>query len=73
MQYFKDLLLGMLLGLLLGGPLLWAILWLMERAGAYWWLAAWATWMAFTLTITCRITSYNVCYTKLLRYRPMIP
>ena len=51
-QYFKDLLLGMLLGLLLGGPLLWAILWLMERAGAYWWLAAWATWMVFTLTIT---------------------
>jgi STE24 endopeptidase len=52
LQYIKDLLLGVLLGVLLGGPLLWVILWLMEGAGAYWWLAAWAAWMSFTLTIT---------------------
>jgi STE24 endopeptidase len=52
MQYIKDKLLGMLFGILLGGPLLWVILWLMQRAGDLWWLAAWAVWIAFTLTIT---------------------
>ncbi|MEJ2464523.1 MAG: M48 family metallopeptidase [Candidatus Thiodiazotropha sp.] len=51
-QFFKDKLLGVLLGMVLGGPLLWVILWLMQRAGDTWWLAAWAVWMAFTLTIT---------------------
>ncbi len=52
LQFFKDRLLGLVLGVALGGPLLWVILWLMQRAGALWWLAAWAVWMAFTLTIT---------------------
>jgi STE24 endopeptidase len=51
-QYIKDKLLGALLGLALGVPLLWVILWLMGQAGEIWWLAAWAVWMAFTLTIT---------------------
>ncbi|MCU7914694.1 MAG: M48 family metallopeptidase [Candidatus Thiodiazotropha sp. (ex Gloverina cf. vestifex)] len=51
-QYAKDRLLGAVLGIALGGPLLWVILWLMERAGDTWWLAAWAVWMAFTLTLT---------------------
>jgi STE24 endopeptidase len=50
--FFKDRLLGGALALLLGGPLLWVILWLMQRAGDSWWLAAWAVWIAFTLTIT---------------------
>ncbi len=51
-QFFKDRLLGMLLGALLGGPLLAVILWLMQRAGDSWWLAAWAVWMAFSLGLT---------------------
>ncbi len=51
-QYIKDKFLGALLGLALGIPLLWVILWLMGQAGDLWWLAAWAVWMAFTLTIT---------------------
>jgi STE24 endopeptidase len=51
-QYIKDKLLGALLGLALGVPLLWVILWLMGQAGELWWMAAWAVWMAFTLTIT---------------------
>jgi STE24 endopeptidase len=50
--FLKDRLLGAGLALLLGGPLLWVILWLMQRAGDSWWLAAWAVWIAFTLTIT---------------------
>jgi STE24 endopeptidase len=50
--FIKDRLLGALLGAALGGPLLWVILWLMQRAGSLWWLAAWAVWLAFTLTLT---------------------
>jgi STE24 endopeptidase len=52
LQFLKDRLLGAGLGLLLGAPLLWIILWLMQRAGDTWWLAAWAVWIAFTLTLT---------------------
>jgi STE24 endopeptidase len=51
-QFIKDLLLGALLGILLGVPLLWVVLWLMDSAGQYWWFAAWAVWMSFTLTLT---------------------
>ncbi len=51
-QFIKDLLLGALLGILLGVPLLWVVLWLMDTAGQYWWFAAWAVWMSFTLTLT---------------------
>jgi STE24 endopeptidase len=52
MQYLKDRLLGLILSLSLGAPLLWIILQLMHSAGRYWWLAAWAVWMAFTLTLS---------------------
>ncbi|WP_428606265.1 M48 family metallopeptidase [Sedimenticola sp.] len=48
-RFVIDLLLQLLLALLLGTPLLWIILWLMERAGDNWWLAAWAVWMSFML------------------------
>ncbi len=51
-QFIKDRLLGALLGVLLGAPLLWVVLWLMDSAGSYWWFAAWAVWMSFTLTLT---------------------
>ncbi len=51
-QFFKDRLMGLLLGAALGGPLLAMILWLMQRAGNHWWLAAWAVWMGFTLGLT---------------------
>ncbi|MCU7918229.1 MAG: M48 family metallopeptidase [Candidatus Thiodiazotropha sp. (ex Epidulcina cf. delphinae)] len=51
-QYLKDRLLGLLLAILLGGPLLWVILQLMAGAGSYWWLAAWAVWMGFSLTLS---------------------
>ena len=52
LQFLKDKLLGAVLGVALGAPLLWTILWLMQRAGDLWWLAAWAVWIAFTLIIT---------------------
>ncbi|MCB1850372.1 MAG: M48 family metallopeptidase [Gammaproteobacteria bacterium] len=52
LQFVKDLVLHSLLMLLLGTPLLLAILWLMQEAGAFWWLAAWLVWIGFTLAIT---------------------
>ena len=35
--------------LLLGAPLAYAVLWIVQRAGALWWLYAWLLWGAFSL------------------------
>ena len=37
--------------LALGAPLAAAVLWLMQQAGAYWWLYAWAVWVTFNLLV----------------------
>ena len=50
--YVADLLKSLLLSVLLGGPLLLIVLYLMERAGAMWWLYAWVVWVGFSLLIT---------------------
>lgn len=50
--FVSDLLKSLVLGLLLGGPLLLAVLYLMQRAGALWWIYAWLVWTAFTLFVT---------------------
>ena len=47
--YLTDLAKGLGLAVVLGGPLLLAMLWLMERAGRWWWLAAWWLWLAVML------------------------
>lgn len=44
--YLTDLAKSLALAVVLGGPLLLATLWLMERAGRWWWLAAWLLWLA---------------------------
>jgi STE24 endopeptidase len=49
--FFADLARGTLVAVLLGLPLLMAVLWLMERAGALWWLWTWAVWMVFNLAV----------------------
>ena len=51
-RFLLDLLLQTLLALALGTPLLGAILWLMQEAGSYWWLAGWAVWIGFMLLMT---------------------
>jgi len=51
-RYVMDLVLHTLVGLALGVPLLTAVLWVMDTAGAYWWLYAWLLWMGFTLFVT---------------------
>jgi STE24 endopeptidase len=50
--FVADLAKSLLLGLVLAAPLLIAALLLMERAGPWWWLWAWAGWLGFTLLLT---------------------
>ena len=50
--YLFDHIKMLLLGIALGVPLLYAVLFLMQRAGGLWWLYAWLLWLAFSLLIT---------------------
>jgi len=47
--FLSDQLKSAALLLVLGGPLAAVILWLMQAAGAAWWVYAWAVWLAFNL------------------------
>ncbi len=47
--WLLDLVKSALLVIALGAPLLAVILWLMDQAGANWWLYAWLVWMSFSL------------------------
>lgn len=47
--FWLDHLKGMLLGVILGGALLAALLWIMESAGARWWIWAWVTISLFSV------------------------
>jgi STE24 endopeptidase len=47
-----DIAKRMLLGLVLGTPLALATLWLMDRAGAWWWAWAWLVWLGATISLT---------------------
>lgn len=50
-RFLLDMLMQTTLGVLLGLPLLFAVLWLMQTAGALWWLYAWLVWVGFNLTL----------------------
>jgi STE24 endopeptidase len=52
MIFLADLGKGILLAALIGGPLILAVLVLMDRAGRWWWLAAFGCWLSVTLLIT---------------------
>jgi STE24 endopeptidase len=52
MIFVADLGKGIALAALIGGPLVLAVLVLMDRAGRWWWLAAFGCWVAVTLLIT---------------------
>jgi STE24 endopeptidase len=49
--FARDLLKGMAVSVALGVPMLAAIFWLVNKAGALWWLYTWLAWMAFTLAL----------------------
>jgi STE24 endopeptidase len=50
--FLADLAKGVALTVALGGPLLVATLYLMQRAGPFWWLWAFGLWLAFMLLMT---------------------
>ncbi|MBM0106392.1 M48 family metallopeptidase [Steroidobacter sp. S1-65] len=50
--YVADLVKGLVLGLLFGVPLIFVILYLMQQAGALWWLYAWLVWAGFSILVT---------------------
>ncbi|HMN93112.1 MAG TPA: M48 family metallopeptidase [Hydrogenophaga sp.] len=49
--WLGDLFKGAAVGVLIGLPIVALILWLMQAAGALWWLWAWAVWMGFNLLL----------------------
>jgi len=57
-MFFADLIKHGLLGLVLGGPILLLALWLMQSAGAYWWLYLWFAWSAFNLIMLAVYPSF---------------
>jgi STE24 endopeptidase len=48
-MFFGDIVKHALVGVVLGAPILFAALWLMQAAGAAWWLYLWIVWSAFNL------------------------
>ncbi len=49
--FLIDLAKSIALATLLGLPLLAIVLWLMQKAGAWWWMYAWLVWAGFSLLI----------------------
>jgi len=49
--FVADLLKSVLVAAALGLPLLALVLWLMNAAGSYWWLYAWAVWVGFNALV----------------------
>jgi STE24 endopeptidase len=56
--FVTDLAKQAVLAVLLGVPLLLAILWLMARMGAAWWLYVWLVWTAFSLVLMMVYPAY---------------
>ena len=67
--YLADKLKGLLLGAIIGTPFIWVVLWLMDAAGRYWWL--WA--FAFIAVFQCvMIVVYPVLIAPLFnRFEPL--
>uniref|UniRef100_E1T5R7 Ste24 endopeptidase n=1 Tax=Burkholderia sp. (strain CCGE1003) TaxID=640512 RepID=E1T5R7_BURSG len=49
--FVVDRLKGVLLGAAFGLPLLFVVLWLMNRAGSFWWLWTWIVWVVFQMLV----------------------
>jgi STE24 endopeptidase len=47
--FWLDRVKGIVIGVLLGAPLIALILWIMQAAGAYWWVYAWIAMSSFTV------------------------
>jgi STE24 endopeptidase len=49
--FFADMVKSALVAALFGLPLAALVLWLMERAGAYWWIYVWVIWVVFNFIV----------------------
>lgn len=49
--FAADIAKGIALAAALGAPLVLAVCWFIETTGAWWWVWAWAAWVAFTLVL----------------------
>ncbi len=56
--WLADLIKMALVACVLGLPLLLAVLWLMDRAGSYWWLYTWLVWVAFSLLLQVIVPTF---------------
>ncbi|MHB0992271.1 MAG: M48 family metallopeptidase [Burkholderiales bacterium] len=50
-RFIGDLLMQTAIGVVLGLPLLYAVFWILQAAGPYWWLYVWLVWVGFNLLI----------------------
>lgn len=50
-MFFGDLFKHAVVGALFGLPLLFAVLWLMQGMGEYWWLYVWGVWVVFNTLV----------------------
>lgn len=67
--FFADQLKNLLLLLLLGAPLAFAVLWIMQQAGEYWWFYAWLLWTGFSLFL---VWAYPTLIAPLFnKFRPL--
>ncbi|HLD13206.1 MAG TPA: M48 family metallopeptidase [Burkholderiales bacterium] len=67
--FFADQLKNLLLLLLLGAPLAYAVLWIMQQAGEYWWFYAWLLWTGFSLFL---VWAYPTLIAPLFnKFRPL--
>ena len=49
--FFADMAMNALLAAAFGLPLAALVLWLMERAGSYWWIYVWLVWVVFNVVV----------------------
>jgi STE24 endopeptidase len=49
--FIQDTVKSALIGVVLGAPLLYAVLWFMQAAGHWWWLATWMVFVGFSLFV----------------------
>ena len=67
--FLTDLAKSAALTLALGVPLAWVVLWIMQGAGALWWLYVWAVWFGFSLAM---MWAYPAFIAPLFnRFRPL--
>ncbi|HUL91917.1 MAG TPA: M48 family metallopeptidase [Burkholderiales bacterium] len=56
--FVLDLVKGAAIGAALGIPLVFVVLWLMAKAGPWWWVAVWLVWVAFSLFVAMIVPTF---------------